>query len=144
MNQIFTGNNEIIYYNDAIMSAMASQIIGVSNVCSTFCSVVNQRKHPISASLTFVRGIHRSPVDSPHKGTVTRKTFPFNNVIIADDIHPKTGYEWQVQLRETLLWNILPEVYCNFELIAHTSELFHFLCLRTHGGCNRSDLPYKS
>ena len=29
-----------------------------------------------------MRGIHRSPVDSPHKGPVTRKPFPFDAVIM--------------------------------------------------------------
>ena len=33
----------------------------------------DQRKHQSSASLTFVRGIHRWPVDSPYKGPATRK-----------------------------------------------------------------------
>ena len=35
-----------------------------------------------SASLAFVRvrGIHREPVNSPHKGPVTRKMFPFDDV----------------------------------------------------------------
>ena len=30
----------------------------------------------------FVRGIHRWPVNSPHKGPVTRKMFPFDDVIL--------------------------------------------------------------
>ena len=29
-----------------------------------------------------VRGIHRSPVNSPHKGPVTRRMFPFEDVIM--------------------------------------------------------------
>ena len=33
-------------------------------------------------SLAFVRGIHRWPVNSPYKGLVTRKMFPFDNVIM--------------------------------------------------------------
>ena len=52
------------------MSAMASQITGVSIVCWTVWSGADQRKHQSSASLAFVRGIHRWPVDSPHKGPV--------------------------------------------------------------------------
>ena len=43
---------------------------------STICSCADQRKHQSSASLAFVMGIHRGPVDSPHKGPVTRKLFP--------------------------------------------------------------------
>ena len=41
-----------------------------------------QRKHQSSASLAFVRWIHRWPVNSPHKGPVTRKMFPFDDVIM--------------------------------------------------------------
>ena len=42
------------------------------------------RKHQISASLAFVRGIHWSQVDSPHKRPVTRKMFPFDDIITID------------------------------------------------------------
>ena len=64
------------------MSPMASQITGVSIVYSTVCSGADQRKHQSSASLALVRGIHQSPVNSPHKGPVTRKMFPFDDVIM--------------------------------------------------------------
>ena len=60
----------------------------VSIVCSTFCSGVDQRKHQSSASLAFVRGIHRWPVDSPHKGPLTRQMFPFHDVIMSSEIKP--------------------------------------------------------
>ena len=52
-----------------------SQITGVSMCCSNDCSSADQRKHQSSASLAFVRGIDRWPVDSPQKGPVTRKFF---------------------------------------------------------------------
>ena len=71
-----------IHYNDVIMSVMASQIPSLTIVYSAVYSGVDQRKHQRSASLAFVRGIHRSPVNSPHKGPVTRKMFPFDDVII--------------------------------------------------------------
>ena len=58
--------NDWVHHNDAIMSAMASQITGVSIVCSTVGSRTDQRKHQNSVSLDFVQGIHRSPVNSPH------------------------------------------------------------------------------
>ena len=64
------------------MSAMASQITGVSIVCSIICWGTDQRKHQRSTSLTFVRGIHQWQVDSPHKGPVTRKMFPFDYVVM--------------------------------------------------------------
>ena len=58
------------------------QITVVSPVCSIVCSGADQRKYQSSASLVFVRGIHRLPVDSPHKGPVTQKMFAFNGVIM--------------------------------------------------------------
>ena len=58
----------LIHYNDVIMGAMASQIISLTIVYSIVNSGADQRKHQSSASLAFVRGIHRWPVDSPHKG----------------------------------------------------------------------------
>ena len=57
------------------MSAMVSQITGVLIVYSTVCSGADQRNHQSSVSLAFVRGIYRWPVNSPHKGPVTRKNF---------------------------------------------------------------------
>ena len=71
------------HYNDVIMSVIASQITGIAIVYSTVCSGTDQRKHQSSASLAFVRGIHRRPVNSLHKGPVTRKMFPFDNVIMS-------------------------------------------------------------
>ena len=63
------------HYNDVIMIAMASQITSLTIVCSTVYSDADQRRHQSSASLAFVRGIHRCPVNSPHKWPVTRKCF---------------------------------------------------------------------
>ena len=70
------------HYSNVIMSAMVSQIAGVSIVYSTVCSGTDQRKHQRSASLAFVRGIHWWRVNSPHKGPVTRKMFQFDDVIM--------------------------------------------------------------
>ena len=71
-----------IHYSDVIMSTMASQITSVSIVYPIVCSGEDHRKHQSSASLVFVWGIHRGPVNSPHKGPVTRKIFPFDDVIM--------------------------------------------------------------
>ena len=68
------------HYDDVIMSAMVSQITEVSMVCPTVCSGADQWKHKSSASVAFVRGIHQWPVNCPHKGPVTRKMFPFDDV----------------------------------------------------------------
>ena len=64
------------------MSVMASQITSLTIVYSTVDSGADQRKHQSSASLDFVWGIHRSPVNSSHKGPVTRKMFAFDDVLM--------------------------------------------------------------
>ena len=73
--------NANYHYNDVTMYAMASQITSPKVVYS-FIQGADQRKHQSSASLAFVRGIHRSPVNSPHKGPVAQKMFPFDDVIM--------------------------------------------------------------
>ena len=55
-----------LHYSDVLMSAMASQITGISIVYSTVCSGADQRKYQSSASLAFVRGIHRCLMNSLH------------------------------------------------------------------------------
>ena len=70
------------HYGDVIMGAIASQITSLMIVYSTVYSDADQRKHQSSASLAFVRGIHRGPVNSPHKWPVTRKMLPFDDVIM--------------------------------------------------------------
>ena len=70
------------HYSDVIMDAMASQITNLTIVYWTVYSGADQSKHQSSESLAFVRGIHRWPVNSPHKWPVTRKMLPFGDVII--------------------------------------------------------------
>ena len=55
---------------------------GVLILYSTAYSGTDQRKHQGSASLAFVRGIHRWPVNPPHKRPVMLKMFPFDDVIM--------------------------------------------------------------
>ena len=64
------------------MGPIASQITSITMVYSIVYSDADQRKHQSSASLAFVRWIHRGPVYSPHKWPVTRKMFPFDDVIM--------------------------------------------------------------
>ena len=64
------------------MGAIASQITSLMIVYPIVYSDAGQRQHQSSASLAFVRGIHRWPVNSPHKWPVTRKMFPFDDVIM--------------------------------------------------------------
>ena len=69
------------------MTMLASQITSLTVVYSIVYSGVHQRKHQSSASLAFVREIHRGPVNFPHKWPVTRKMFPFDDVIMNRDFH---------------------------------------------------------
>ena len=71
------------------MSAMAFGITGVTIVCSIVCSGADQRKYQSSASLALVKA-HWWPVDSSHKGPITRKMFPFDGVIMTWDITPRS------------------------------------------------------
>ena len=72
----------ILHYDNVIMCAIASRITSLTTVYLIVYSRADQRKHQSSASLAFVRGIHRRPVNSPHKGPVTRKMGPFDDVIM--------------------------------------------------------------
>ena len=66
------------------MGGIASQITSLAIVYSAIYSGTDQRKHQSSGSLAFVRGIHRRPVNSPHKWPVTQKMFPFDDVIMIE------------------------------------------------------------
>ena len=68
----------ISHYCDVIMGVMASLITSLTIVYSTVHSGADQS----SASLAFVRLIHRWPVNSPHKWPVTRKMFLFDDIIV--------------------------------------------------------------
>ena len=65
------------------MTMLASQITSLTIVYSTVQSGADQSKHQSSASLAFVWEIHRGPVNFPHKWPVTRKMFPFDDVIMS-------------------------------------------------------------
>ena len=70
--------NGSFHYTDVIMGMIASQITSLTTIYSD----ADQRKYQSSASLAFVSGFHRRPVNSPHKGPITQKMFPFDDVII--------------------------------------------------------------
>ena len=72
-----------IHYSDVILRLMASQITGVSSVCSTVCSSAVQRKHQAPRHWPLWG---ESTGDCPHKGPVTRKMFPFDDVIMRSSL----------------------------------------------------------
>ena len=94
------------HYNDVIMGAIASQITSLTIVYSIVNSHADQRKHQSAASLAFVRGIHRGPVNSPHKWPVTRKMFPFDDVIMV-------GQETCIKYFVSSHRNYLKEILCD-------------------------------
>ena len=83
----------LVHYNDGIMSPTASQITSLAIVYSTVYSGADQGKHQSPVTLVFVRGSHRGPVNSPHKGPVTRKMFPVDDVIMVEQFDT---YIWDV------------------------------------------------
>ena len=93
--------NLIEHYSDVIMGMMESQITSLTIVYSTLYSGTDQRKHQSSTSLAFVRGIHRWQLNSPQKWPVTRKIFPFDDVIMMWDntatIRKKKTQTWMIQ-----------------------------------------------
>ena len=88
------------YYNDVIKGAMASQITSLKIVWSS----ADQRKHQISASLAFVRGIHQWPVNFSRKCPVMRKMFPFDDVIVFWFIYRRvwSTLRWTVEAKKNI------------------------------------------
>ena len=72
----------VFHYNDVIMGAMASQITSVSFVYSLVYSISDRRKHRSPRHWPLCGDFTGGPVISPHKGPVTQKMFPFDDVII--------------------------------------------------------------
>ena len=85
------------------MGAMASQITSLTSVYSTVYLGADQKKYQSSASLAFVRGIHRWLVHSPHKWPVTRKMFPFDDAIMVSSTHPDISLRIS-RLKLTVIW----------------------------------------
>ena len=82
--------NTCCQYNDVTIGAMASQITRLTIVYSAVYSSSDQRKHQSSASLAFVQGFHRGPVNSSHIWPETRKMFSFDDVIMVDNLFYRT------------------------------------------------------
>ena len=79
---------------------------GVSNHRRLDCSLRLlfrriSRKHQSSVPLAFVRGIHQWLVNSPHKGTVTWRMLPFDDVIMWWYVHHTTRTVYTIRV---LLW----------------------------------------
>ena len=97
----------IVHYSDAIMGAMASEITSLTIVYSTVYSGADQRKHQSSALLVFVQ-----------KWPVTRKMFPFDDVIRDFKYDPSAGAKRRLLYQTTscIVMSIVNDV---------TNLLFH-------------------
>ena len=93
------------HYIGIIIGMIASQITSLTIVYSTVYSDADQRKHQSSASLAYVRGIHRRPLNSLHKWPVTRKMFPFDDVMM-----------WCFDFNTTSIWHLYG---CCYRVLFH-------------------------
>ena len=104
------------------MGTVASQITSLTIVYSTVYSDADQRKHQSSASLAFVRGIHRGRWIPRTNVPVTRKMFPFDDVIMLSIWHDcnfytvfNVGYHknvnWIDQMKFMLLLSLFLQVH---------------------------------
>ena len=121
------------------MSAMASQITSLMIVYSTVYSGADQRKLQSSASLAFVRGTYRWPVNSPHKGQVMRKMFLLDDVIMKH-IASREPLQWrhlsvpepQVTSRSTICTSVRQFDETNNEITNHKIVALLSLCDGNH------------
>ena len=112
------------------MGAIASQITSLAIVYSIVYSGADQSKHQSSMSLAFVWGIHRGPVNSPHKWPVTRKIFPFDDVIMVSNLSIHLSYTKNIILPvwyihdDIVTWNCFPPDYDVMEALSALLSLW--------------------
>ena len=90
-----------VHYIDVIMTTIASQITSLTVVYSTVYPDADQRKHQSSASLAFVRGIHRDRWIPRTKGQLRGKC-----------LHLMTSSCLQASVVGLLLFNFSSMIYC--------------------------------
>ena len=74
----FVGPRHGHFYTNMILIFLRQ----IPQIKRLYIHACRSKKHQSSASLAFVRGINRWPMNSPHKWPVTRKIFPFDDVIM--------------------------------------------------------------
>ena len=107
------------------MDTIASQITSLTIVFSTVYSDADQRKHQSFASLAIVRGIRRGPMNSPHKWPVTRKMFPFDDVIMKG--------KYMVHMKNIIVQDTLPFTtdVCWDQLLRYKWKEFLYIFIST-------------
>ena len=88
------GQDHKNHHSDVTMSIMASQITGDSSFFSRLYRLTSKKTSQSRCYWPFVRGIYRWRVDSPHKGPVKWKPFPFGDDIMT--------YYWCITSKVTL------------------------------------------
>ena len=146
-----------IHYNDVIMGTIASRITSLRIVYSTVYSDAEQRKYQSSASLAFVWGIHRAPMNSSHKWPVTGKMIwwrhhvCFNHGVIRNSmalLHHSTSVIrvklTDKQFRKRLV-NFVLTIWCYDLVLIYNSHAVQNLFFLTNNqlfrGWWRSDSP---
>ena len=120
----------IPHYGDVIMDKIAFQITSLTIVCSIVYSDADQRKRQSSASLAFVWGNHRGPVNSPHKWPVTRKMFPFDDVIMRCVVNYGIDTHYQ-PTSQYLASSIILQIQFDIKILVYMSVL---ACVEYHLG----------
>ena len=111
------------HYGDVIMTTIASQITSLTVVYSIVYSGANQRKHQSSASLAFCAGNSPGPVNSPHKGPVTRKMFPFDDVIMVHITLIYISKRRNLTYKRRIHTNITMSYHCTWMISSIRSSL---------------------
>ena len=125
-------NTISFHYSDAT----ASRIISLTIVYSAVYSGADQRRHQSSASLAFVRGIHRWPMNSPHKWLVTWKMFPLktssrwtNYSRRPIDFHRELttpGVNFEFTIRVISSFTVYIYIYVRYRWLSARLQYFHY------------------
>ena len=81
-----------VHYDDIIMGAMASQIPASWLFIQLLFQTQIEENIKTPRHWPLCGGIHRGPVNFPHKWAVTRRMFPFRNVIMKLWAHITMGH----------------------------------------------------
>ena len=125
-----------MHYGDLIMGTVVSQITSLTIVYSIIYSDAGQRKHQWLESLAFVRGIHQGPVNSLHKWPVTRKMFPFDDIIMwysqwVSSYKSFCQYDWWFIMTLTSSWiHTVDVIWSQLRCELHHIDVFHQLAFQ--------------
>ena len=118
------------HYIDVIMTTMASQITSLTVVYSNVYSDADQKKTSKLRVTGLCVGKSPGPVNSPHKGPVRRKMFPFDDVIMIkeNDYELSSWYTMCIRYNMTIItlyYSIQRDNITNIEhklCIQHTTD----------------------